>query len=241
LVGDYLGTLLAGASGWRLNSAGHFAERHGLIVIVALGESIVSIGVGVSGLPISWPIVVASALGLTVAGALWWAYFDVTSLLAERALAASRGHHRALMARTAYTFLHLPMVVGVIVLALGLKKVLGYVGGQDRHTLADHLHGVPLLALYGGAAMYLLALVAFKYRTIGQLSRVRLVIGVGLLMLVPVVGLLPALVCLGVLALVLVGLIGYETRTYAEVRDRARHDPHGHAPDPHGHAAEGGG
>lgn len=238
LLGDYLGTLLAGASGWRLNSAGHFAERHGLIVIVALGESIVSIGVGVSGLAISWPVVVASALGLTVAGALWWAYFDVTSLLAERALAATRGHHRALMARSAYTFLHLPMVVGIIVLALGLKKVLGYVGGQQGHTLAEHLHGVPLIALYGGAAMYLLALVAFKYRTIGQLSRVRLGTGVLLLVLIPVVELFPALVALGVLAVVLVALIGYETRTYAEIRDRTRHEPHAeheHAEhEPHG-------
>ena len=124
--GDYLGTLLAGAKGWRLNSAGHFAERHGLIVIVALGESIVSIGVGVprpahlladrGGLRYS---------GLTVAAALWWAYFDVTSLLAERALAASRGHAPGALAQAAYTFLHLPMVVGVIVVALGLKKVLG--------------------------------------------------------------------------------------------------------------------
>jgi low temperature requirement protein LtrA len=226
LLGDYLGTLLAGASGWRLNSAGHFAERHGLMVIVALGESIVSIGVGVSGLAVSWPIVVASVLGLTVAGALWWAYFDVTSLLAERALAASRGHHRALMARTAYTFLHLPIVVGVIVLALGLKKVLGYVGGQDGHTLADHLHGVPLMSLYGGSAMYLLALVAFKYRTIGLLNRARLGVGLALPLLIPVAGLLPALVTLGALALVLVGLIAYETRTYAEIRDHARHEPH---------------
>jgi low temperature requirement protein LtrA len=233
LVGDYLGTLLAGASGWRLNSAGHFAERHGLIVIVALGESIVSIGVGAAGLPISWPVVAASALGLTVAGALWWAYFDVTSLLAERALAATRGHHRALMARAAYTFLHLPMVVGVIVLALGLKKVLGYVGGQQGHTLADHLYGVPLVALYGGAAMYLLALVAFKRRTIEQVSWVRLGVGVALLALIPVVGLLPALATLTVLAVVLVGLIAYETRAYAEIRDSARHEPHGeHDPNP---------
>jgi len=234
LLGDYLGTLLAGASGWRIKSAGHFAERHGLIVIVALGESIVSIGVGVSGQAVSWPIVVASALGLTVAGALWWAYFDVTSLLAERALAASRGHHRALMARAAYTFLHLPIVVGVIVMALGLKKVLGYVGGLSGHTLTDRLYGVPLAALYGGAAMYLLALVAFKYRTIREVARVRLGVGVALLLVIPVVALLPALVTLGVLALVLSGLIAYETRSYADVRGRVRHESHGE----HDHGAD---
>jgi low temperature requirement protein LtrA len=131
------------------------------------------------------------------------------------------------MARTAYTFLHLPMVVGVIVLALGLKKVLGYVGGQDGHTLADHLHGVPLIALYGGAATYLLALVAFKRRTIGQVSWLRLGVGVALVALIPVGGLLPALATLTVLAVVLTVLIAYETRNYAEARDRARHEPHG--------------
>ena len=79
LAVDYLGTMLGGAAGWRLHSAAHFSERHGLIVIVALGESIVSIGVGVTDLPVSWPIIAASALGLALAAAMWWAYFDVTS------------------------------------------------------------------------------------------------------------------------------------------------------------------
>jgi low temperature requirement protein LtrA len=233
LAGDYLGTVLAGARGWRLNSAGHFAERHGLIVIVALGESIVAIGVGVAQLPISWPIVVAAALGLAVAGAMWWAYFDVTALLAERALAATTGHARALMARTAYTFLHLPLIVGVILVALGLKKVLGYVGGDDGHTLTDPIYGLPLAALYGGAALYLLGLVAFKYRTLRQLSRTRSGFAVGLLALIPVAALLPALVSLGLLATALAALIGYETHTFAEQRDQVRHpDPRAH-PDPH--------
>jgi low temperature requirement protein LtrA len=224
LVGDYLGTLLAGASGWRLNSAGHFSERHGLIVIVALGESIVSIGVGVAGSPISWPIVVASALGLTVAGALWWAYFDVAALLGERALAATTGHARMKMAQVAYTFLHLPMVVGIIILSLGLKKVLGYVSLHDGHTLTDPLYGLPLVALYGGAAVFLLALVGFKSRTVGELSRLRLAVGVLLLALIPVAALLPALVTLGVLAALLAALIGYETRAHADLRDQVRHE-----------------
>jgi low temperature requirement protein LtrA len=100
LLVDYAGTMLAGASGWRLNSAGHFAERHGLILIVALGESIVAIGVGVAALPISGPIVVASVLGLTVAGCVWWAYFDVVALMAERVLRRAQGEERARLAAT---------------------------------------------------------------------------------------------------------------------------------------------
>ena len=90
LIVDYVGTILAGASGWQLNSASHFAERHGLILIIALGESIVAIGAGVAHLPISWPIIGASALGLALAGALWWAYFDVVALVAERVLRRAR-------------------------------------------------------------------------------------------------------------------------------------------------------
>ena len=112
LVADYLGTMLAGASGWRVNSAGHFAERHGLIIIVALGESIVSIGIGVTELPVSWPIVIASALGLALAAGLWWAYFDVAALDSEHALAAADGEKRARLARDGYSYLHLPMIAG---------------------------------------------------------------------------------------------------------------------------------
>ena len=226
LAVDYLGTALAGASGWRLHSAAHFTERHGLIVIVALGESIVSIGIGVTDLPISWPIIVASALGLALAAAMWWAYFDVTALLAERALAGLRGEHRTRVARDAYSFGHLPMIVGIILASLGLKKALGYVGGDDGHTLADPLYGVPLVgAVRRGRA------VPARARGL-QVARGRTSsTGRGRPprpcwpALIPVVSILPALATLGIVTAVMVALIGYETRAYADVRERVRHDP----------------
>ncbi|MGH3939449.1 MAG: low temperature requirement protein A [Pseudonocardiaceae bacterium] len=228
LLGDYLGTQLAGTR-WRLNSASHFAERHGLIIIVALGESIVSIGIGVAELPISWPIIAASALGLAVSAALWWAYFDVTALIAERALAAAEGARKIRLARGGYSFLHLPMVIGVIMMALGLKKVLGYVGGDDGHVLTDPIYGVPLVALYGGAALYLLAHVAFKWYVAGSVNRERITVVVLVLVLIPLVALLPALLTLAVLAVVLGALLAWETHRYAEVRHQIRHDhTHGH-------------
>jgi low temperature requirement protein LtrA len=223
VVGDYFGTTLAGTS-WRLRSPSHFAERHGLIIIVALGESIVSIGIGVAALPVSWPIVVASVLGLAVTGAMWWAYFDVTSILTERALAAAHGARQIALARGGYSFRHLPMVVGVIMMSLGLKKVLGYVGGDEGHTLADPIYGLPLAALYGGAALYLIAHVAFKAYLTSKVSWVRLGTAVLLLALIPVVALLPALVTLTVLAAVLCALVGWETHRYAEERHRLRHE-----------------
>lgn len=83
IVANYGLVLLTGVSGWRIHSAEHWAERHGLIVIVALGESFVSIGVGVAALPVAWPIIVATTFGFAVGAALWWTYFDVTALQAE--------------------------------------------------------------------------------------------------------------------------------------------------------------
>ena len=145
VVGDMVWTFFAG-NDWRLNSASHFAERHGLIVIVALGESIVSIGVGMAGLPISWSITVGSLLALTVSALLWWAYFDVAASVVEQALSRARGARRVQIARNCYTFWHFPMVVGIVALSLGLKKTLNYLGGAAGHTLHDRLHGIPLFA-----------------------------------------------------------------------------------------------
>jgi low temperature requirement protein LtrA len=222
LLFDYLGTMLSGSK-WRMGSAAHFAERHGLIIIVALGESVVSIGIGVAALPISWPIIVASGLGLAVVSALWWAYFDVTALVAERALAAARGEEQIRLGRGGYTFLHLPMVVGIIMMALGLKKALEYTGDEEHHTLADPLYGVPLAALYGGAALYLLAHVGFKWYMTRSLNVERLVLGAVLLAIAPLMTMLPAMASLGVLAALLVALIGWETHRHAEERHRIRH------------------
>jgi low temperature requirement protein LtrA len=232
LAVDYLGTMLGGSACWRLHSAAHFTERHGLIVIVALGESIVSIGVGVTDLPVAWPIIAAAALGLALAAAMWWAYFDVTSLLAERALGALRGEHRARVARDAYSFLHLPMIVGIILASLGLKKALGYVGGDDGHTIVDPIYGIPLVALYGGVALYLLGHVAFKWCAVHQVRWQRPVAAALLLGLIPVVSMLPALATLAIVTAVMIGLIGYETVAFAQFRDEIRHAPEHANPSP---------
>jgi low temperature requirement protein LtrA len=224
VVVDYAGTMLGGASGWRLNSAGLFAERHGLILIVALGESIVAIGVGVAALPISAPIVVASVLGLTIAGGIWWAYFDVVSLMAERVLRRAVGEERTRMARDAYSYLHLPMIAGVVLLALGLKKVLEFAGDEAHHDLAAALPSLPLAAMYGGVALYLLANVAFKYRIVRSANVHRTVAGVLLLALIPVAAQIPALAALGMLTAIMVGVIAFEAVRFSEIREQVRHE-----------------
>jgi low temperature requirement protein LtrA len=222
LLADYGGTFIIGSSGWRLRSVSHFAERHGLILIVAFGESIVAIGVGVAAEPISWPVILASVLGLAVCGSLWWAYFDVVALVAERVLARTPEEDRPRLARDSYSYLHLPMITGVVLLALGLKKVLEYVSDSTDHELTDPLTGIGLYALYGGVALYLLALVAFRLRNVHTVNVQRVVVAGLLLALIPLAGMLPALAALGLLAGVAVGLIAYEAIRFADVRDRVR-------------------
>jgi low temperature requirement protein LtrA len=226
LGADYVGTLLGGSSGWRLRSASHFAERHSLIIIVALGESIVAIGVGIAERPISWPIVTGALLGLSVSVSLWWIYFDVTAKLAERALAEAPDEERPRLARDAFSYLHLPLIAGVVLLALGLKKVLEYVGDTEHHELADPLTGVGMFALIVGVVIYLVGHVAFKLRTQHVLYWPRLVAAGALVALMPLGAMVPALGLLAVVAAVLGLLVGYETHHHAEVRDRIRHERH---------------
>src|SRR3954465_13240088 len=174
---DMGGPLLIDASGWRLQP-GHFAERHGLIVLIALGESIVAIGVG-AGHGVDAGVVVASILGVGVAGALWWLYFDVVALVAERRLSnAPAGKVRNEIARDSFSYLHFPMVAGIVLLALGLKKTFAHV--------EDPLKLVPAAALLGGTALYLLAHVAFRLRNSHSVSVRRLIAAIVLLALLPV-------------------------------------------------------
>jgi low temperature requirement protein LtrA len=213
LLLDLLGAYVGGGRGWRL-AAGHFAERHGLVVIIALGESIVALGVGASH-ELDGGAVVAALLGLTVAAALWWAYFDVVAIVAERKLRSMTGSAQLTMARDSYSYLHLPMVAGIVLFAVGVKKTLGDVG--------EPLELVPAVALCGGVALYLLALVLFRIRNVRSLNRQRLVVTLALLALIPLGVEVAALVTLSLVALLSVGLIAYEAIRFAEARDRVRH------------------
>jgi low temperature requirement protein LtrA len=219
---DYGGIMAIGSRGWQIFSAAHWAERHGLIIIVALGESIVSIGIGVTDLPISWPIIVAAALGVAVAAALWWAYFDVVAIAAEQVLHRTTGAARAALGRDSYTYLHLPMVAGIILTSLGMKKMLNYVGDAEHHDLTDPLTGLGLVALYGGVILYFLGHLGFRLRNMGSVNRPRLAATVLLAALVPVAGRVPALVALAMLTAVCVGLIAVEVVLYGDARQALR-------------------
>jgi low temperature requirement protein LtrA len=224
LAVDYSGIYLAGVEGWRLPAPSHFAERHGLIIIVALGESIVAIGVGVAQLPLSWAVMLGSVLGLGVSVAMWWLYFDVTALVAERRLHQVEGLERNRLATDSFTYLHFPMVVGILAAALGLKKVFEYVADTSHHTLSDSLPVIPAIALAAGPALYLLALFAFHYRNAGTPKLPPLVAGIALSGLVALAAVLPALAALGLVCAVLVALVAYDASRYASARDAVRRD-----------------
>jgi low temperature requirement protein LtrA len=201
VVVTYLGVLMGHMRGWRV-SPEHFVERFGQIIIIALGESIVAIGVGTSGIPLDAGVIVAALLGVTVASCIWWSYFDWVAYVAQSRLVELTGTARAALARDAYSYLHLPMVAGIVLFAFGLKTTLA----DTSETLA----AVPAVGLVGGVALYLLAHVALRLRLGSGLGRGRPVAAIVLLALLPVAMAVPGIVALGMVAAVCVGLIAYE-------------------------------
>ena len=209
---DFGGPFVFGVRGFRV-SAGHFAERYGLIMIIALGESIVAVGAGIEG-EVDAGVVVAGALGLVVACALWWAYFDVVALVAESRFRRTQGHERARLARDSYSYLHLPMIAGIVLLALGVKKTIADVD--------EPLKIAPAVALFGGIALYYAGHVGFRLRNVGTVNRPRLVALAVCLALIPLGTEVDAVVALGLAAVVTSVVIAYEAVRYAEARHRVR-------------------
>lgn len=212
---DMAGPYFFGSEGWSL-VPGHFAERHGLIVIIALGESIVAIGVGASGV-LDLGIGAAAVLGIFLAAALWWTYFDVVALISARRLnEAEKGRVRNELARDSYSYIHLLMVAGVVLMAFGMKVTIAHHG--------DELPYVPAFALLGGIAIYLLGLVAFRYRHVHTFNRHRLGLAIVLLLLIPVATAVPALVSVAVGDVLIWAMIAYEHRGYGPRREELRRE-----------------
>jgi low temperature requirement protein LtrA len=212
---DMAGPYFFGSEGWKL-VPGHFAERHGLIVIIALGESIVAIGVGAAG-ALDLGIGAVAVLGVALTAALWWVYFDVVALISARRLGeAEVGRTQNELARDSYSYIHLALVAGIVLVALGMKTAIGHSG--------EHLHAVPAFALLGGVAVYLLGLVGFRYRHVHTINRQRLGLALVLLILVPVATAVPALIALAAATVLLWTMIAYEHRSYGEGREQLRHE-----------------
>ena len=203
LLADFAVGGRRGIGGWQL-SPGHFVERHGLIVLIALGESIVAIGVGAEGAALDAGELTAAALGVVAAAGLWWTYFDRITPLAERSLESRPiGYERNILARDSFSYLHLAMVAGIVLLALGVKKTLGHV--------EDPLKTVPALGVAGGVALYLAAQVAFEARNGRGLDAPRLLTALACAAVVPLATAIPALVSLALVAAFGAALVAYES------------------------------
>ena len=221
LVIDYGTPYIRDVSGFRV-SPSHFAERFGLIVIIALGESIVAIGTGLGGNELTAGVIVAAIGGLTIAAAQWWAYFDVVSTVATRKLREAHGVERNMLARDSWGVLHGVLIAGIVLVALGIKKALGDVDVP--------LETVPAVALCGGAAVYLLGHIAIRLRSVGSFNRQRLLTAVVLVALIPYANSVDALAAVLTVAAVMVALVAYEAVAWAERRGEIRAEAHGGAP-----------
>jgi len=215
LVCTYVGAALSGSTGWRLH-ASHFAERNGLILIIALGEAFIAIGIGATGTGIGLGEIVAAILGLLVATAFWLAYFDFFSIRGERILGNLQGAARVALARDVYTYAHFPMIVGIVLFAFAMKDIVAHVG--------EDLDSVAAFALCGGSAIYLLTYSAIRIRVERRvrLSRGRFVAAIVLFLLIPLAMAVPALAALALVTAVWLALHTYELVWWREARAESR-------------------
>lgn len=187
-------------SDWTIDT-GHFAERFQLFVIIALGESIVVTGATASELEIDLARGAAIAVAFIGSAALWWLYFSYVADISTRRLKTAED--RGALARDAYTYLHLPIVAGIIVTAVGDEIVIAHPGA--------HLHGPELIALAAGPVLYLVGHLFFRLRMAGSMSGKRAAAALGIVAC-GVLGLaLPALAIAAMMVAILVALIAAET------------------------------
>jgi low temperature requirement protein LtrA len=188
----------------------HFAERYSLFIIICLGESIVAIGVGASEERFDARLVAGVGLGLLITVALWWTYFDRFAEVAEERL---RTHHDPVLAAAdAYSYLHLVLVAGIIVFAVGVKLAV--------HDVGEPLDDPTRLALCGGVALYLLGHVAFRLRIAGSVGVEKLVAAAAVLLLYAVGGDIAAWALAGAVAVVLGAMCAYESVTARRAEPR---------------------
>jgi low temperature requirement protein LtrA len=206
---DFGSALVGNGRGWRISPA-HFVERHGLIIIIALGESIVSIGVGAAGLPLDAARITGALLGMVIAAALWWAYFDWVIYVSQARISDATGPERAALARDLFSYLHMPLVFGIVLFAFGLKETLAH--------LQEPLGLVAAIGLCGGLALYMASHIAIRLRTSGGWGHGRPVATVVLLVLIPIATIVPSLVALALAAATCATLIAYEAIRYRGAR-----------------------
>ncbi|MFD2763168.1 low temperature requirement protein A [Micromonospora eburnea] len=205
---EYVAGVMLGGAYWVVVSAGHWAERHALMILLALGEAMIALGFGpkaIGALSLTGPVMTTAVLGVAIASVLWWAYFDTLAWGMEQRLHAAREpHERARIARNAYTYLHLPMVAGIIFYALGLKNLLAEAGAPETPTWGEPLGFFWVTVLYGGVSLYLLSIVACGLLVLRRPRWPLLLATVAILLAEPLAAGLPELLAVILLALLCV-------------------------------------
>ena len=213
LVIDVVGTLTVARVEWHV-SPSHFAERFALIVIIALGESIVAIGIATTELDRDATYAISVLVAFAGVAALWWAYFDFTAVAAERALHRAPPGARGPIARDVFTYFHYPVVLGIIFYAVAAKKTL-------EHPL-DPLSEAGRWALGLGIAVFLCGFALMRFRVVRRVAWERLAAaGVALVLAVALDG-PDAIVTLGIVIAVLVLSVGVESVRLREFRASIR-------------------
>jgi low temperature requirement protein LtrA len=197
-------------SGYHLRSPAHFAERHGLVLIIALGESLVSVDEATRSSVNGWLVLAAGTLGFAVAVCLYLLYFGQVADIAEVALAQAPEARRIKIARDGYTFAHFPMIAGILYVAVGIEEVLVHITHGGSPTAGERLTWPAVTALYCGAALYLAGRAAFLRLTAGLVPAAQILAAAVVLMLLPAARYLPALAALGLITVLVAGLTGYE-------------------------------
>jgi low temperature requirement protein LtrA len=206
---DVVGTLTVARAGWRV-SASHFAERYALIVIIALGESIVAIGIGTAELARDWTFAVSVVIAFAGVLSLWWAYFDFTAVAAERSLARAPHEVRGPLARDVFTYLHYPIVLGIIFYAVAAKTTL-----EHPH---DPLSEAGRWALGLGIACFLLAFALMRFRVIRRIAWERIGAAAAALTLALLLDGADAIVTLGIVVGAFAVSIAVESARLRDVR-----------------------
>ncbi|MDW5328908.1 low temperature requirement protein A [Plantactinospora sp. KLBMP9567] len=208
-------------SGWAGLSAGHWAERHALIVLVAIGESVISLGLGagtLAELTLTVPIIVAAVLGIALVATLWWLHYDTFALAVEQVIHGVRDKRRIPLTRDVYTYLHLLLIMGIIGTALGLKLVVRTVAGEAGRPL----NPTEARILYLGVVVFLLAEISIALRTFGVVPRPALFAAAALTAVAAAADRAPALAALGFLTTACVMLALDQRLRQAAFRQRVR-------------------
>ncbi|HVJ97567.1 MAG TPA: low temperature requirement protein A, partial [Acidimicrobiia bacterium] len=213
---DTIGAQFRGG-GWRLVPS-HFAERHNLIIILALGESVIALGFGAT-VDLTAAVLTVAVLGMALVCALWWIYFDVVAIVTRQRLErATPGVEQNRLARDCYTYIHFALVGGIVVAAVGLEATIAH---ND-----EPLHAEQGFALLGGIALYLLGHVALRLRSSHSWNWQRLALAIVFLTCIPLATKIDSIVTLTGAVIALWLMIAYETHRYGELRYPLRHNQH---------------